>query len=223
MIKAKFIIAALAACSIFILVTGCSKPGDRIVNEGMTSFREGDYDKTIEYLNAALESETNYSDAMIYTLLANTYVQKQDWNKAIEYHKKALEIHPNEYSSWILLGALSHHAENDQEAEAAYKKAIECEPKRPEAYGSLGALYLTQNKIDEAISYLEKSRELNPRLGVVQGDLAVAYATKGKEKEAMEALELAEKYKAEGLEAFKARVASALGKGPAMTSTPEAQ
>ena len=201
---------------------GCSKPGDNLVTSGIDAFKKKDYDAAITYLTDALESETNYSNELIYTLLANTYTQKHEWNTAISYHKKALELR-EDYSSYILLGALCHEAQRDEEAESAYKQAIALEPKRAEGYGSLGALYLKQEKIDEAIELLEKTISINPRLGIVHADLAVAYAKKGNAEKAEVALKEAEERKAENFDTFKARVDSILGKAPALNTVPEAK
>ena len=219
--KNFLIFSVIAVFLSFFALSGCSKAGDNLVSEGMNAFKKQDYDAAITYLNQALESETNYSNELIYTLLANTYTQKHDWNTAIEYHKKALELR-SDYTSYILLGALCHEAQRDEEAEKAYKDAIDLAPKRAEAYGSLGALYLKQEKLDEAIEFLEKSVSINYRLGIVHADLAVAYALKGDSEKAYAALGEAEKRKAENFDSFKARVDSILGNAPSLTSVPTA-
>ena len=215
------LLTGVIGLSIFSVFSGCSKQGDSIVTNGINAFKKQDYDGAIAYLTEALEADTNYSDELIYTLLANVHTQKHEWDTAIEYHKKALEKRAD-YSSYILLGALCHEAKRDEECETAYKAAIDFAPKRPEAYGSLGALYLKQGKIDEAIEMLEKSVSINPRLAIVQADLAVSYAEKGESEKAYAALERAEKQKAENIESFGARVDAALGNGPKLTTIPTA-
>ncbi|MBQ3825315.1 MAG: tetratricopeptide repeat protein, partial [Spirochaetaceae bacterium] len=167
----------------------------------------------------ALKTDTNYSDELIFTLLAAAYTQKNDFDSAILYHQKALSKR-KDYSSYILLAVLLEQKDRTDEAKQTYRDAISFAPKRPEAYGSLGALELKSGNIKGAIELLEKSAALNDRLGVVQGDLAIAYAQNGEREKALNALENAEKLKTDGIEAFRARVLSALGEGPALTAVP---
>ena len=201
------------------LLSSCSKPGDSIVSDGMNALKKQNYDSAISSFNEALKTDTNYSDELIFTLLAAAYTQKNDFDSAILYHQKALSKR-KDYSSYILLAVLLEQKDRTDEAKQTYRDAISFAPKRPEAYGSLGALELKSGNIKGAIELLEKSAALNDRLGVVQGDLAIAYAQNGEREKALNALENAEKLKTDGIEAFRARVLSALGEGPALTAVP---
>ena len=201
------------------LLSSCSKPGDSIVSDGMNALKKQNYDSAISSFNEALKTDTNYSDELIFTLLAAAYTQKNDFDSAILYHQKALSKR-KDYSSYILLAVLLEQKDRTDEAKQTYRDAISFAPKRPEAYGSLGALELKSGNIKGAIELLEKSAALNDRIGVVQGDLAIAYAQNGEREKALNALENAEKLKTDGIEAFRARVLSALGEGPALTAVP---
>lgn len=220
--RVKAIFSLFAAVFLAGFFSGCSKPGDNIVTDGMNALKKKDFDGAISFFSEALDADTNYSDELLYTLLATAYTQKNDFENAIDFHKKALEKR-KDYSSYILLGTLCHSLGRDEEAESAYLAAIDFAPKRAEAYGSLGALYLSHGETDKAIEMLEKSVSINHRIGVVQGDLAVAYAMAGDEEKARAALENAEKQKAQGIESFRARVEAALGKGPLLTEIPSAK
>lgn len=201
------------------LLSSCSKPGDSIVSDGMNALKKQNYDSAISSFNEALKTDTNYSDELIFTLLAAAYTQKNDFDSAILYHQKALSKR-KDYSSYILLAVLLEQKDRTDEAKQTYRDAISFAPKRPEAYGSLGALELKSGNIKGAIELLEKSATLNDRIGVVQGDLAIAYAQNGEREKALNALENAEKLKTDGIESFRARVLSALGEGPALTAVP---
>ena len=201
------------------LLSSCSKPGDSIVSDGMNALKKQNYDSAISSFNEALQTDTNYSDELIFTLLAAAYTQKNDFDSAILYHQKALSKR-KDYSSYILLAVLLEQKDRTDEAKQTYRDAISFAPKRPEAYGSLGALELKSGNIKGAIELLEKSAALNDRIGAVQGDLAIAYAQNGEREKALNALENAEKLKTDGIEAFRARVLSALGEGPALTAVP---
>ncbi|MCR5724116.1 MAG: tetratricopeptide repeat protein [Treponema sp.] len=199
--------------SLIILIVpalfGCSKPGDSIVSRAMNAYSVKDYDRALELFNEALESDTRYSQAVLYSFIANVYMHQEETKLAAEYQAKAMESQPD-YRGYVMLGMLYHSCGEDTAAEEAYKKAIAMNAEKGEAYASLGALYLVQEHADRAVELLEKASALEPKLAVIKANLGVAYAMLGNEKASTEALEQAEALKCENIGQFRERAKQAL-------------
>ncbi|MBQ0051860.1 MAG: tetratricopeptide repeat protein, partial [Treponema sp.] len=182
----------------------CSKPGDLTVQQAMKAFQQQDYKKSLECFLQALEEESNYSDEIIYTFIANLYSAQDDLENAVVYQEKAVEIRP-EYRAYVTLGRNYHLIENDEKALEFYEKAIQLDSQKGEAYASLGSLYITQKKYELALENLKKAAEFEPNIAVIHANLAVAYGLTGQKELAEAEFKKAEELKCENLEEFKAR------------------
>ena len=113
----------------------------------------GNYDKALEYYEkslkikmkllsqAKLESEKDSlieSLAVTYNNIGNIYILQKDYEKALKYQEKSLDIKLSLYG--------------------------ELHPSIAISYTNLGRLYLEQNDYDSAISYFQKSLELKLQL-----------------------------------------------------------
>jgi len=95
-------------------------------------------DEAIKYYEASISKSNKYSDpyrqlAIFYTLV------KQDYEKAIELFKKAIEINPNDYKAYVRFGVTLRFNKNIEEAIKLYKKAIEINPDFSLAYNNLSS------------------------------------------------------------------------------------
>ncbi len=71
------------------------------------------------------------------TNLGLNCVSKNNYDKAIEYYTRALEIDPNDPLTWDSIGNAYEHDGRKEEAEKAYQKAHELAPEDPEIMGHL--------------------------------------------------------------------------------------
>ncbi|QSQ18846.1 tetratricopeptide repeat protein [Pyxidicoccus parkwayensis] len=77
--------------------------------------------------------------------------------------RQAVEAHPNESESWLMLAsALGTEPAVREEAEAAYKKALELEPRSAPAATGLAWLYVTQGRLAEALPLVQWAVSLAP-------------------------------------------------------------
>ena len=98
-----------------------------------------------------------------YFELGNVYYSLSEYNKAIEFFDKAIEIEPDHASAWYNKGvALSKLGRYDEELKA-YDKAIEIKPDHASAcwYNKACAYSLKRDK-ENALKSLSKAIELNP-------------------------------------------------------------
>ena len=176
---------------VLLLLLGCSGPpeGQDKANKGVESYKTGDYQQAVDQLNAGLKAGVYQSqESDLWTILGNSYDELDEYEKAIEAHKKALEVDPEAYKAWTNLGAAYRHSKNYEDARKSYQKALELNPDYPEAHASLGALYIFENEPKLAVESLEKALELDDSLPVSHANIAVAYAKLGRFKDARKSL-----------------------------------
>lgn len=183
------------------------KKGDYAIQEGAAAFQRKEFDKAIGLFQMGLSVECSMSTPTVYIMISNCYSQKGDYDSAIEWRNKALEI-TEDSENYLNLGMIYRIKQDDETAEKMFRKALDLDPDSAPAYASLGALCITHDRIDEALALFEEAEAINPRSGIIQADLAICYAHKGDFEKADEHLGLAEDYKAENLPQFKAEIES---------------
>ena len=65
---------------------------------------------------------------MPWTLYAQTYANLKQWDRAIEYDRKELELEPQNPALYTVLGEALQHNGQTQESIAAFRQAIQSEP-----------------------------------------------------------------------------------------------
>ena len=91
-----------------------------------------------------------------------TYHNNEEYDKAIEIFKKAVELYPNDDDNYYWLGRSYYQNEQYEEAINSLLKAIQLVPNSPEYWAMLGISYGINGQIEEAIKSLLKAAELNP-------------------------------------------------------------
>lgn len=207
--KKKKIFTMICAINLLCAFISCVKPGDDEFQQALKEYGKQNYDIALDLFEQALAQESNYSKEIVYSMMANVHIARQDFSSAVQCYQNALAEKPD-YRIFCTLGALFKRIGDDVAAEKAYLDAIAFDSKRPEAYASLGALYLGKENVLPAIELLEKAKNINPKLSVVHANLAVAYAMQKNSVLAMAELSVAEQYKCENLEQFRTRVSELL-------------
>ncbi len=194
---------ALSALFFVMILFSCSKPGDASVEKAVEAYRLGKYEQALELFNKALEEETSYSNAMIYTFISNTYSAQEDFENAVIWLEKALEEKPD-YRSFVTLGMNYQTLKNYKKAEESYSKAIEMNPQKGEGWASLGMMFLEEgSNTDEALRCLKKGAEFSPRIAVIHAYLGAAYLKAGEREKAEEEFAEAEKLHCQNLDQIK--------------------
>jgi len=126
--------------------------------------------EAIKYYEASISKSNKYSDP--YRQLGVFYRRiKQDYTRAMEFLKKAIEVNPNDYKAYVRLASVFRVNKNIEEAIILYEKAIEINPDSSLAYNSLGILYdLEKKDILKAIYLFKKAINIDSDLS------SVAYA-----------------------------------------------
>lgn len=108
-------------------------------------------------------------------VLGLSYVEKGDFDKAIETLKKGIELAPDYPSVYNSLGEAYYHKGQLQEAERMFKKAMDLSPNFFEAHNNLGVLYRRMNLVDKAIGEFKIAINLIPNSPDPHYNLGNAY------------------------------------------------
>ena len=164
--------------------------------------------KAIEYLEQAILLDRNYGEA--YSNLGLAYDNKGDYDKAIEYYKKALKIilrklgseHPNVAIYYNNLGFAYREKGDYDKAIEYFQKALKIglrklgseHPNVAFYYNNLGKTYNNKGDYDKAIEYLQKALKIglrklgseHPNVAITYNNLGLAYDNKGDNDKAIE-------------------------------------
>lgn len=94
-----------------------------------------------------------------------TYCNNEEYDKAIEIFKKAVELNPNEYLNWQWLGRSYYERYSDGDEENALNsllKAVELNPNDDSNWYWLGISYGMNSQYDKEKESFLKATELNP-------------------------------------------------------------
>ena len=130
----------LLALSAILLIASCADQNEstnKLLDEGIKLFQEGNYDASIQKYNEALKVEPNNSIA--YNLLGMAYRFKfnqtgtQEYKtKEIEYFKEAIDLDPKYWVAYKNLAATLYYLDRKKEAVPYLEKALELQPNDPE-------------------------------------------------------------------------------------------
>ncbi|EJF10060.1 MULTISPECIES: tetratricopeptide repeat protein [Pontibacter] len=100
---------------------------------------------------------------------------EQDYNKAIEYLKQAVERDKNNAEAYLLMGDAYLKLGNGGQAMTSYDNAIRINDKSPKAHLRRGQLYTSSRNYNEAEEAYKKAIELDPNYAPAYSDLGELY------------------------------------------------
>ncbi|HJT48823.1 MAG TPA: tetratricopeptide repeat protein [Nitrososphaeraceae archaeon] len=140
-------------------------------------------DKSLEELENTIRE--NPDDAKAYNSLGNYYFRKeQNYNKAIEQYKKAIEKDASNYIFYINIGDSFSELGDYQQARDWYKKALEVRPNDALTLNALANVQSMIGEYDDAIENYTKSLKIEPT-ATVYVNLGDTYRIKDNIEEAL--------------------------------------
>ena len=175
---------------------------DRYMNLGYDSYKDGDYNKALEYLNKALDirkqilGEKHVDTAASYNNIGVVYYSLGDYNKALEYHYKALNIqkkilggnhkdigisYNNIGNNYSYLGDYDKALEFLNKALNIQKKILGDKHKNTAiSYNNIGFIYSNLGNYNKALEYYSKALNIKKQiLGEKDPDTATSYNNVG--------------------------------------------
>lgn len=146
------------------------------------------YDEAIKYYNEAISyiDEVQEKNWVVFYALGVAYERNNEWDKAEESLKKAIELSQNHYVVMNYLGyCWITRGENIEEALSMIIDAYNQVPNDGHITDSLGWVLYKLEKYDEAVLYLEKASEIEPGNALISDHLGDAYWAAGRRIEAV--------------------------------------
>ena len=134
------------------------------------------------------ENKTNIDDLLQKGLELNNASQ---YDKAIPYFDKILEIDPNNTKALNLKGVMLGQLNQTQKAIPYFDKVLEIDPKNIAALNNKGSALLKSHKYNESIPYFDKVLEIDPKNVPALSNKAGALMKLGKYNEAIRYADMA--------------------------------
>lgn len=142
---------------------------------GSCYFKEGNYEKALEYYGKALDLEANSLHALYN--IGTIYATQGQYEEATEYLERAL-LSKNDYLPALNnLAGIYLHTHKYAQAENILDRILDKNPYDINALNNKGALSLLMGESDEAISYLEKVLAIEPQNKDALVNLSIAKAS----------------------------------------------
>jgi protein O-mannosyl-transferase len=107
--------------------------------------------------------------------IAQAYTKIGDFDLAIEYYEKALDLNPNVFATNYSLGNLYFVRGREEDALGLLNTAALISPKTPETHVLLGEIYLKQKQIELAKFHFNIAVEIKPNNALAMRNLGIIY------------------------------------------------
>ena len=137
------------------------------------------------------QEQVESKDAKTYTQLGIAHLQKGDFDKAIFYFNKAIELDPTNPMAHSNRGIAFCKMKQYDKAISDLDKALEIDIRDADAYNERGIAYFEKGQYDQAISDFNKAIEINPYHPLAWKNLGYGYYRMKKWPEAIDKLLIA--------------------------------
>jgi len=111
--------------------------------------------------------------------IASDFVGKGDYENAVSFFNRTLELDPNMTDAYLFRGLAYRNMQKYKEALADYNKLLSINPNSAPAYNNRGVVYWKQGKHKEALADYNKTISLTPSDYIVYNNRGVIYYEMG--------------------------------------------
>lgn len=152
------------------------------IEKGKNLYFKGYYTNAISEFQEVIDSGASDQDkAVALTYIGIIHDDRQEYDKAIEYYKRALNYDKNNPLIYRNLALAYRHANNPEAAIEAIRKGIGIDDKNIDNFLLLGNIFYEQGKYDDAVSQYKKALDSNPDNAAALHNLAQSYLITGDE------------------------------------------
>lgn len=128
---------------------------------GLLNFNQGNSEKAVVMILAALAIKPDYMDA--YLNLGNIYLSVANLSNAQKCYERALELNPNHLGAGSNLGILHRYTGELEKSEALLEKVVELAPTFSGSYINLAKTQMSLKKSHQALESYQKAITLDPQ------------------------------------------------------------
>lgn len=146
-----------------------------------------------DYFERALKRHASYPGTIpnCWNNLGILAARDRNYDLAIDYLRRALEIDPEHSIALLNLGTAYRQKKDWAQAKSALERALALNPDDPEGNYNLGMVYAQQNDTDHAYNYLQKAIALRPEYPEALNNLGILYLRTHHPDEAVRSFEQA--------------------------------
>jgi tetratricopeptide (TPR) repeat protein len=155
------------------------RPNDVSVLQGTAWLlrRMGHVDEALPLLQKALVLAPERPE--LHNDMGVLFQDREDYAKAITFHKRALRFKPDFTPALINIGVAQKRLGRIEEAIQAYQAALAIDANLPEAHNNLGNLYRIQGRHAEALQHIQRALQLRPDYSDAQANWDAAASQAG--------------------------------------------
>jgi len=157
---------------------------------GLVYYYRERYDQAIQYFEKAIRLKPDYAPAI--NSLGNAYLEKGDWDNAIETYRKIVEdvFYGTPHFAVTNMALAYYQKKEYAQAEKYFLEALKLNPDFANALGGLGMTYTAMGRYADAVQKLERAVRKNPKLPQLHYELGRAYRGLGDRKKARDEFQL---------------------------------
>ena len=150
---------------------------NKILENAKAAFGKDDYDGTISYASEAIKILSD-SDEEAYVYRGGAYLNKKNYDKAIEDFNQVVKLKPNSERGYRLRAMVWQAKKNYDNAIADYSESIRINPENEDMYNERGWSLALKGDYDRAIADCNIAIKLKPNFANAYDSRAFAYAGK---------------------------------------------
>lgn len=127
-----------------------------IIYKAHMCWQKKEYDQAIACFKQVIEENPNYVHVKAYGRIGEIYEEQAEYEKAIEYYSKQLEIAPDAFC-YLSKGWCFEQLKRYTEARLNYEKNIELDPANINTYCLIGNIYRWQGDNEKAAEYFDEA------------------------------------------------------------------
>ncbi|MCH7903567.1 MAG: tetratricopeptide repeat protein [Armatimonadetes bacterium] len=151
-------------------------------NLGLALKKIGNFERSVEELEKAVELDRGFHDAALQ--LSHAYALVDRFADALAVLEAAQARRPTCNHVWLRMSQVLSRSGRHEEARDAVTIAIELDPDSAQAYNELGLTLLSEGRLDEVEAAFRKATELDPTDSVSHKNLGKALKDSGRLEEA---------------------------------------
>jgi protein O-GlcNAc transferase len=173
---------------------------DKAIKSALENHRAGNFQQAEILYRKILKQQPNDVDAL--HLLGVLCHQRRDYDSAIKYIRKAIQLDAGFAEAYNNLGNVMRDKGMIDEAETCYQSALRIHPNFAIAYNNLGNIYTEKKLPDKAVPEFQKALQINPNFTEAYNNLGKVFSEKNKHDDAISCFQKALRINPDSAEAY---------------------